>query len=64
MSNRQLLKCFPPTLSAEPPQAHTSLVLEFYYRNETGLYFDFAAQPALSAPDRLPLEVVVTGLDP
>ena len=63
MSSRQLMKCFLPTPSAEPPQAHTSLILAFYYRNQTGLYFDFAAQPALSEPARLPLEVVDTALE-
>ena len=60
MSSRQLIKCFFPTLSTEPLQAHTPLILEFYYRSQTSLCFDLAAQPALSVPARLPLEVVDT----
>ena len=60
MSNRQLIKCFLPTPSTEPLQAHTPLILEFYYRSQTSLCFDLAAQPALSVPARLPLKIVDT----
>ena len=60
MSSRQLIKCFFPTLSTEPLQAHTPLILEFYYRSQTSLCFDLAAQPALRVPARLPFWVVDT----
>ena len=60
MSSRQLIKCFFPTLSTEPLQAHTPLILEFYYRSQTSLCFDLAAYPALSVPARLPFQVVDT----
>ena len=62
MSSRQLINCFLLTPSAEPLQAHISLIFALYYHDQTCLSYRFAAQPALSVPTWLPLVLVGTVL--
>ena len=47
MSSREQIKHSLPTLSAEPLQAHSTLIFAFYYYNQTSLCYRYGAQPAL-----------------